>query len=200
MSENICLFDMDDTLVDFQGQMRKALVKMSSPHESFPSFIDPPEWLRERIDTVMRQFGWWKSLPPLKAGFDIMRLASHLGYDIHILTKGPSKSVHSWSEKVEWCKQYIPEEINHKITITEDKGLVYGKVLVDDWIPYALSWLKHRPRGLVIMPAHDHNELFEHPNVIRYTGENIDEIAEALDRVKYRKPGEDVLKQLLGKS
>jgi hypothetical protein len=62
------------------------------------------------------------------------------------------------------------------VTITHDKGLVYGAVLVDDWPDYILKWLEHRPRGLVIMPAHDHNAGFTHHNVVRYDGTNIDEV------------------------
>tara|TARA_Y100000310_G_C20512920_1_gene729762 strand:+ start:436 stop:588 length:153 start_codon:yes stop_codon:yes gene_type:complete len=49
------------------------------------------------------------------------------------------------------------------MTITEDKGIVYGKVLVDDYPCYIKRWLENRPRGLVIMPAHSYNRDFEHP-------------------------------------
>jgi len=55
-----------------------------------------------------------------------------------------------------------------QVTLTEDKGLVYGKVLVDDWPPYIERWLTWRPRGLVIMPARRWNATFTHPQVLRY--------------------------------
>lgn len=56
------------------------------------------------------------------------------------------------------------------------KGLVYGAILVDDWPEYVERWLKHRPRGLVVMPASSNNVGYNHPNVIRYDGSNIDEV------------------------
>ena len=74
--------------------------------------------------------------------------------------------------------------------MTEDKGLVYGKVLFDDWPEYITSWLEYRPRGLVIMPNHPHNQGFKHPNVIRYIGSNWEEVRTALIKVRDRKPGE----------
>jgi 5'-nucleotidase len=68
------------------------------------------------------------------------------------------------------------------VTITMDKGLVYGKVLVDDYPEYALRWLKWRKRGLVIMPNQPWNQGFEHPQVHRYTGDR-EEIQRVLARV-----------------
>jgi 5'-nucleotidase len=56
------------------------------------------------------------------------------------------------------------------ITITEDKSLVYGRVLVDDFPPYVDRWLKWRKNGVAIMPAAKYNETYIHPNMIRYDG------------------------------
>ena len=80
---------------------------------------------------------------------------------------------------------------NVKITMTEDKGLVYGKILVDDFPEYIERWLQWRPRGLVIMPAHEHNEQFKHPNIIRYRGdEDFDFVMSNLKIILVRKPGQ----------
>jgi hypothetical protein len=74
------------------------------------------------------------------------------------------------------------------VTITHDKGIVYGAVLVDDWPEYVTSWLEHRPRGLVIMPAHNHNVGFAHSQVVRYDGTNLDEVR---TRMQIRFSGEE---------
>lgn len=63
---------------------------------------------------------------------------------------------------------------------------VHGKILVDDWPPYITRWLEWRPRGLVIMPTQKHNAEYTHPQVIRYDGENIEEVAKALKAWKER--------------
>ena len=78
------------------------------------------------------------------------------------------------------------------ITITRDKSLVYGKVLVDDYPAYAERWLKHRSRGLVIMPANKDNREYKHPQVIRFDGSNLAQVREAMERVKLRKPYEEL--------
>jgi len=66
----------------------------------------------------------------------------------------------------------------------------YARVLVDDYPPYVLDWLAHRPRGLVIMPAQNYNADVTHPNVIRYDGTNLDRVIETMTRAFNRKPGE----------
>jgi len=78
------------------------------------------------------------------------------------------------------------------ITMTGNKGLVYGKILVDDFPPYIEAWLKHRPRGLVIMPAHRWNEKFQHPNVLRYDGnsQQLKKIKKAMKIARDRRPHE----------
>lgn len=59
-----------------------------------------------------------------------------------------------------------------KVTITEDKSLVFGKVLVDDSPDYIRDWLKGHRHGWGILPAHPTNEGFQHPRAIRYDGSN----------------------------
>jgi hypothetical protein len=61
-----------------------------------------------------------------------------------------------------WCNKHLP---GRQITITMDKSLTYGRVLVDDYPDYALGWLEHRPRGLVIMPKSEACKGFSHNNV-----------------------------------
>jgi 5'(3')-deoxyribonucleotidase len=125
----------------------------------------------ERKKLIQDQPGWWRNLEPLELGLEIVEALSVLGFRLMVLTKGPSKrNAGCWTEKVEWCRKHLPSV---PVTITEDKGLVYGKILVDDWPAYVDRWLEWRPRGLVLMPAHPWNEGYSHPNVLRYTKENL---------------------------
>lgn len=78
---------------------------------------------------------------------------------------------------MEWCNRHLANYIDG-VTIAHDK--VYGALLVDDWPDYIESWLKHRPRGLVIMPASDLNASFTHPSVVRYDGSNIEEVRQRM--------------------
>jgi len=190
--ENIALFDLDGTLCDFDGANKISYDKLKSPQDPVYgdwSMGNEPEYIKNRLDLIRSSPGWWENLEKLKAGFDILDVARDLGYMITVLTKGPgniSKAI-AWSEKVKWTKKHIP---GAAVTITEDKGLVYGKVLVDDWPNYVERWLEHRPRGLVIMPTQRWNKDYEHPNVVRYDGSNLEEVIRAMSIAKSRRSGE----------
>ena len=106
-----------------------------------------------------------------------------MGFLLHVLTKGPKYTRAAWSEKADWCAENLPDAL---ITVTQDKSLMYGRVLVDDYPPYFEKWLEVRPRGLVVCVAHPWNGDFakggakEHPNVFRYNGTNREELRLAL--------------------
>jgi len=126
----------------------------------------------------MAQPGFWRDLPKLEDGFKILKMAKELGYRPMILSRGPRRQCSAWSEKLEWCRRHLPDIA---VTLTEDKGLVYGAVLVDDWPPYIERWLTWRQRGLVIMPSREWNLGFSHPQVKRYVmGRTDKEVQHAL--------------------
>tara|TARA_Y100000310_G_scaffold175594_1_gene175656 strand:+ start:6291 stop:7055 length:765 start_codon:yes stop_codon:yes gene_type:complete len=182
LAEPIALIDMDGTLADYDIAMRRDLRVLTAPAEmeeleacrTLHDLEAKPHW-KARMDMIKRQVGWWRTLERMEKNFEVVNLMRQMSFDLHILTKGPWRTTSAWSEKVEWCREHTPYASVH---ISEDKGLVYGKVLFDDFPPYILRWLTWRTRGLVIMPAHPWNEGFTHPNVIRWdnTGAAWDEI------------------------
>lgn len=186
--EDVALFDMDGTLCDYDKSLREYLTKIQSPHEpALPQLIKESEekHLKERVRLITSSEKWWANLPRFQMGWDIFDVAKDLDYKIMILTQGPRKSPEAWSGKKKWIDAHLGEDVD--ITITRDKGLVYGKVLVDDYPEYADRWLKWRPRGLVIMPAQEWNKDYKHKNVIRYDGSNLAEVEEAMKKAKERR-------------
>lgn len=184
----IALVDMDGTLCNYHQAIETDLRSIASNDEDIAYMLehahdeDAPQWLKNRINIIRTAPGWWYGLQPLELGFNVYNMLRHLGYETHVLTKGPMHAVSAWSEKLQWCKKHLHTDT--KVTITMDKGLVYGSVLVDDYPPYALSWLKWRKNGLVVMPAHQWNNDIQHPQITRYTGTNTDEIYERLAKRK----------------
>jgi hypothetical protein len=181
--ERIALFDMDGTLCDYDGGLSLSMAQLASPEE--PPFKgvprdDAPAYLRCRADIIRSNLEWWATLPKFKLGFDIWDLAGEFGYRRMILTQGPKRNHHAWAGKKMWIDKNLGQDT--EITITRDKGLVYGKILVDDFPDYIHRWLEWRPRGLVIMPANETNKNYFHPQVIRYDGRNYDVVEAAMKK------------------
>jgi 5'-nucleotidase len=193
-TDNIALFDMDGSLADYEGAMIRDLNKLRSPDE--PETTAENLWDKEklrhisaRMNLIKSQPNWWSLLAPLACGMSVLGWCKANGFDIHILTKGPKKHSNAWSEKLQWCQEHLGPDVD--VHVTSDKGLVYGKILYDDYPAYMLRWLEHRPRGLGIMPGTPGNKSFSHPNVIRIeTAADIAKIIPIINLVRHRKAGE----------
>ena len=193
--DDIALYDMDGTLCDYDAVLKKSMEELRYPGEppyaGVPRDKAPP-YLRARSDLIRSKTNWWADLPRFQLGFDIWELTLSMGYRHMILTQGPKRNPKAWMGKKIWIDKNLGTDVD--ITITRDKGLVYGKILVDDWPEYVLKWLEWRPRGLVIMPAQEHNVGFSHPQVIRYDGTNLEIVKNAIQQLKDRKKNGPIYK------
>ena len=198
MADQIAWFDMDGSLFDYDGHLRKSLLKLAAPGEH-PSLTNLNLWeaedkyphLKARMELIKCVPGWWKDMPPLESGFKVFRMAQSVGFDCRILTKGPRRNPNAWMEKVECCQHHLGEKID--IAIVSSKGEVYGRVLYDDYPPYMSAWLQNRPRGLGIMPVTESNKGFVHPNLVKFDGSNLDEVERALRVAWDRKSKEPLM-------
>lgn len=171
-SDKIALFDLDETLADFQGPLRERLLKTQGPDEVFPKDLwDMPDYWYERAQAIKREPGFWRNLPRKQWGWDVLDIARDIGFDIHVLTKGPAVSSQAWAEKVDWVRKNLPDATLH---ITDDKRIAYGRVFVDDYWPFMELWLKNRPRGLGIV------------NYDSKCHENLTSILDGMDAVRQR--------------
>jgi 5'-nucleotidase len=191
--DRIALIDLDGTVADYDTAMREAMHSIQDPKEPpyghrFPE-KDEPAYVEARRKMIQRQPGFWLKLKPLERGFEVLEEMRAIGFQLHVLTKGPKTTPNAWSEKVLWCAEHLPDAV---VTITGDKSLVYGRVLLDDFPPYFEPWLVNRPRGLVVCLAHPWNEEFArggskaHPSIIRYDGTDVIELREGLRRAYER--------------
>lgn len=164
--ELIALVDMDGTLADYDTAIRAGLEAIRSPGdpEITGDTHNGPDWLQARIRLIRSQPRFWRNLPRIELGFRVLALLEEQTYRITVLTKGPASTTRAWTEKRDWCHEHLPGK---PVTVTEDKGLVYGRVLFDDYPEYIIRWQQWRPRGLVLMLDQPWNCNFEHPNVVR---------------------------------
>lgn len=177
---NIALVDMDGTVCDWHNRLARDLAEVVGPDRD--KFA--PETLTKIEHLIRKQAGWYFSLEPIELGFKIVNLLKEIGFAIMVATKATPKATNAWSEKAAWCMKYFPHD---QVTVTEDKTLLYGKLLVDDYPKFAGPWLKNRPRGYVIMPDQPWNQGYEHPRVRRVkTTEDVEALRPLLEEIYNR--------------
>lgn len=200
-SDRIALFDIDGSLADFEGSLRKGMNALRGPTE--PEITEATDlyamehqhpYIRARMDLVKSQPGFWRELAPLDDGFAVLAQAIRLGFSINVLSKGPTRLSSAWAEKHEWCMQQ-PLLAGADIHLTMNKGLTYGLMLYDDYPPYLETWLANRPRGLGIMPVRRYNRDFTHPNVIKWDGTNLTAVIRAMETALARAAGAPLILQ-----
>jgi 5'-nucleotidase len=186
-AEPIALFDMDGTLADFDASMQRRLEELRSPGESpeadDTAFEEVPH-VKARRRLIKSQPGFWRDLAPIRCGFQILEEARAQRFLCQILSKSPRKIPMAAGEKIEWCVKHVPDL---PIVLSEDKGLVYGKLLCDDWPEYIERWLTWRPRGLVIAVAQRWNVGIDKKfskNVVRYDGMNFAYVRERMQEIR----------------
>jgi 5'(3')-deoxyribonucleotidase len=184
--------DLDGTVADYDRRMQEELFKLMAPEERVPptraeAHYDDAPHMSARRHLIKSMPGFWRNLPRLERGFEVVEVLREIGFPINVLTKGPEKVFPAWTEKVEWAAEHMPYA---SVTITHHKFRHYARVLVDDWPRYFLPWLEVRPRGLVIAVAQPWNAGIEHPNLIRYDGTNLAQVRERAQRAFDRKPRE----------
>ena len=193
---------MDGSLVNHDAALLEDLNKICHPSEKIMDLWGDEEklsYMRNRINLIRSQPGWWFKLKPIQIAVDLFKIAQSMGFTCEVLTKGPKHLPNAWKEKIEWCQQNLSMYVNVHIVSDNTrynkfggKGRVYGRVLYDDYPEYMDKWLLHRPRGLGIMPVTPYNKNYEHPNVLKYNGDEKSTaiVKEALKRVLVRKDTE----------
>lgn len=181
----IALFDMDNTLVDYDHAMLRDLNALRGPNEPLITRANvsdgDPAYLLARNFLIRRSENWWRDLPRRSLGWEVLAATRWLGFEERIATKGPHNCTIAWTQKADWCRKWLPRA---PVTVTDDKSILQGAVLVDDYPPYVLAWLARNPNGYVILPEHEANKGFTHPRAIIYTGFNMSEVEEFLRKVK----------------
>ena len=181
----VALFDMDGTLCDYVGTMISDLEELRSPDEVFvdpfmvPSDSDNP-FLWKRMDLIKADESWWADLPKLSLGFDVLAIATELGYSCEVLTQSPRNNPAALAGKLRWIRKNLGDDM--EFTMTRNKSRHYGRVFVDDYPGFIIPWLEHRKNGIVIMPVNRYNKDFRHDRVIAYDGTNKEEVRSALKK------------------
>src|SRR5262245_60445979 len=111
MTQPMALIDLDGTVADYDRAMREALSKLQSPGEPplEESLRDAPEWLEERQRLIKQSPGFWRNLPRVQRGFEVVAALRELRFRLMVLSKGPSRTSSAWTEKLLWSQEHLPD-------------------------------------------------------------------------------------------
>jgi hypothetical protein len=162
--------DLDRTLADFDYAIAKIAGKEDFTEEEMIKIYNENK----------SKSGFWLSFPVIQKNLILAQEIQKLGFRIHILTKGPKTSINAWSEKFQWVKENLTSlgslGEDFDMSVTFDKSVFQGDILMDDYPPYFEKWMlnnSHNP--MVIMPLTRHNKDYENDKILIYDN-NMEEI------------------------
>lgn len=99
----------------------------------------------------MYEPGFFEELKPMPGARTFVSKLLDAGFwDVHILTQPVALSPISYTEKATWVREHFPELIT-KITMTQNKFLLRGDVLIDDsekWKDFQGVFILFKPRDM----------------------------------------------------
>lgn len=183
----IALVDMDGTLCDYQFSLVKDLNRRYNYvyHQNIDAEMLHLQH-KDEIISIRDKEGWWRNLHPIKSGIRMLKYFYENDYRVFIATKSPRTNKNAWTEKLEWIEDHIwPLYPKVKVIMAEDKSLIMGQVLVDDFPGYMRKWLKNNPHSLGIMPNRQWNQNYHYGNYVRYDDDISDEQIDQLVTSKW---------------
>lgn len=126
------LFDMDDVLADFVGEIiRRFNIKTSQNR----SVEECTSWYMENIFgqeimNIIREDGLFEELNVKNDAVEVMqRLIKGGKYDIFIVT---ASTPEAYKEKMNWLKKFMPFFPQHRVIPCCEKSAIWGDLLIDD--------------------------------------------------------------------
>lgn len=84
------------------------------------------------VTAIMNKPGFYRSLEPIEGAVEALNAMINEGHQVDIVTSPWIKNETCASDKLAWIEQHFGEGWGKRMTITSDKTLVRGDVLIDD--------------------------------------------------------------------
>lgn len=87
--EPVALIDLDGTLADYDGAMTAALLKLQSPEDEpldMTEMRSGSPWILERQQLIKQVPGFWRGLPKIPLGFEVLDMIRSRGFRLMVLT------------------------------------------------------------------------------------------------------------------
>lgn len=114
-NKKIIYFDMDNVLVDFQSGIDTLKENVKKLYEG-------------ELDNVP---GIFDLMLPVEGAIEAFKELSK-DYDVYILSTAPWDNPSAWRSKIEWVKNYLPNEAYKRLILSHNKHLNKGDYLIDD--------------------------------------------------------------------
>jgi 5'-nucleotidase len=174
---------MDGVLADFEARFLELWREQYPDEVYYPldqrtSFYIHEQYgkeLSEKVRSITRAPGFFRSLPPVADGLMVLnKLVSH-GHTVLICTSPLTSTPTCHQEKYDWVLNHLGPEFARTMLIVKDKTMVRGDVLIDD-----------RPEFKGIFEPTWRHILFHQP--YNTTVENVDRVMNWLDVLEYFQP------------
>eukprot|EP00913_Durusdinium_trenchii_P034764 g32519.t1 len=127
------LVDMDNTLVDWDGEFIRRFAKASGRAIEEVEEINFPEADRALVLDVIASPGFYEVLEPLPGAVEALSTLVTSGVDVKLLSAPhPVCAASCAREKFLSVERLLGEEFLERLIITRDKTHVQGEILVDD--------------------------------------------------------------------
>ena len=129
-TRKILYFDMDNVLVDFQSGLDQV------PEEEKAQFADDGTG-KPHYDDIP---GLFSKMKPMPGAIDAVKALAEK-YDCYVLTTAPWNNPTALQDKLDWIKQYFPQEFHKRVIFTHHKNLCLqpGAYLIDDRTAHGAS-------------------------------------------------------------
>ena len=87
--------------------------------------------------------GYFKNKKPLNGAVEAFKKLANK-YECHIVSTPVWGNPNCWKEKREWIEMYLGEDAHKKLTLTHNKHLFIGDIIIDDTTNYGVDKFKGR--------------------------------------------------------
>lgn len=168
------LLDMDGITVDFFGPLLAEYYKRTGEYVRLDQIT---EWdmgsnvtNKQALFEIFHEPGFFERLPPMPGAIKAIQELIHSGHEV-VIVSSPCTS-HAASEKINWCKQYLPfiDPKNIILCHHNNKHTVMGDVLIDDNADTAQKYVETHPNSMALTLAYAYNNVNPNPYTLRAEG------------------------------
>jgi 5'(3')-deoxyribonucleotidase len=123
-------FDMDGVIVDFMEPICSYLGVDVNNVFNYRLEHQFPDKIEEIKDFYGRK-GYFRDLRTYPGSTELIRRLLSYGHNVLLCSKPAAHSSHSWIDKIDWIKEYLPE-LADKTILTRDKSVCKFDIFIDD--------------------------------------------------------------------